>query len=220
MLNEAQRNKYWRAWAAALKALRKLGHDKPDQELRYWVTFQALGREKSMTAFSNGDFDRFLAVCAGYSRMGDLDLQLALQDMPRTRAMLIAEPFLDEIGVEQHGREAYVRAIYRRVQAKRDAVLELEQIPDDDLALVISALLHTAQHKHGVEHQHPHSGKGRARYDHQVGARRERRAEVPGIVEIPHEPAPAPVARPAAARGVRPAKVANLKPGETYDFFG
>jgi hypothetical protein len=174
-VNPAQEGKYWRTWAQTLKALRALGHSKPADELRHWVHLQSLGRDKKHVQFNNSDFDAFLRICAGYIRMGDVGEQLRLLDMPITRALMIAEPWLDEIGVENHGREAYLRAIYQRVQLKRpernEQVFPLEQLPDHDIPLIVSALVHTAQHKHGIKHQHSIAGHGRARFDHHVGQR-------------------------------------------------
>lgn len=63
-----------------------------------------------------------------------------------------------------------MRAIYERVQARRAQPIELEQIPDADIPLILAALTHTAEHKVKRGHNHPYAGKGRARYDHHVGA--------------------------------------------------
>ncbi len=197
-MNHSQEGKYWRVWSATLKALRGLGHDRPADVLRHWIHVRAIGRDKAHLAFNNHDFDGFLRICAGYTHMEDVALQLRLLAMPVERAMLIAAPYLDEIGVEQPGREAYVRAIYKRVQARRpergEPVFELDQIPDDDLPLIISALLHTAQHKHRIGHNHPITGRGRARYDHRVGERR--RKHPPGEQRAAVDQAPAAPARP------------------------
>jgi 2-iminobutanoate/2-iminopropanoate deaminase len=71
-----QESLYWREWSAARAALRELGHKIPDNELRHWLTAQALGKDKPHRAFTNLDFDRFLGVARGYSSMADLGEQL------------------------------------------------------------------------------------------------------------------------------------------------
>ena len=164
---------YWREWGTVRIALRKLGHKKPDGELRHWLTIQALGVDKSHKVFNNHDFDRWLAVARGYTLMGDLDEQLRLIAQPLARCMFACRSLLVKCAIEEHGQEAYVRAIYQRVQARRSHAYDLDDIPDEDLPLILAALTHTAEHKNKVGHNHPFSGKGRARYDHQVGANSE-----------------------------------------------
>lgn len=174
-MTTAQERKYWRTWADTLQALRELHHTKTADELRHWTHVLALGRDKSHKLFNNVEFDAWLRVSAGYVRMADLDEQLRLQAMPATRTLIVCEPVLDAAGIDAAGRPNYVRAVYKRIQAKRDVQLELEEITDEDIALVYSALLHTAQHKQGAAHLHSRTGRGRARYDHHVGARQEDR---------------------------------------------
>lgn len=168
-----QEKLYWREWSAARAALRDLGHKLPDNELRHWLTTQALGEDKPHKAFNNVDFDRFLGVARGYSAMADLGEQLRLQEQPLKRCLFACNALLNILKIEFPGREAYVRAIYTRVQARREQPIDLEQIPDADIPLILAALTHTAEHKHKVGHNHPYAGKGRARYDHQVGSRSE-----------------------------------------------
>ncbi|MBK8477483.1 MAG: hypothetical protein IPL39_14615 [Opitutaceae bacterium] len=168
-----QENLYWRDWSAARAALRELGHTLPDNALRHWLTVQALGEDKSHKAFNNLDFDRWLAVARGYSAMADLGEQLRLLEQPVRRCMFAANALLNILKIEAPGREAYVRAIYKRVQARRAQAIDLDEIPDADIPLILAALTHTAEHKNKVGHNHPYSGKGRACYDHQVGARSE-----------------------------------------------
>lgn len=165
-----QESLYWREWASARAALRDLGHKLPDNELRHWLTAQALGADKPHRAFNNIDFDLWLGVARGYSAMADLGEQLRLQEQPLRRCLFACNALLNILKIEFPGREAYVRAIYKRVQARREQPIELEQIPDADIPLILAALTHTAEHKTGAGHNHPFSGKGRARYDHHVGA--------------------------------------------------
>ena len=102
-------------------------------------------------------------------------------------------------------REAYIAGIYRNVQRKRVATgareLELRETPDEDLGLEIAALTQTVQHKLGIEHNHPHVGRGpQSRFAHRVG---HRRAE-----------AEAGKGEDTAARPEAPAKL--LQPGEDF----
>lgn len=60
-----QESLYWCEWSAARAALRELGHKLPDNDLRHWLTAQALGEDKPHRAFNNLDFDRFLGVARG-----------------------------------------------------------------------------------------------------------------------------------------------------------
>lgn len=168
-----QESLYWREWGAVRSALRDLGHNLPDNELRHWLTTQALGEDKPHRAFNNLDFDRWLGVARGYTAMADLGEQLRLQEQPLKRCLFAANALLNILKIEFPGREAYVRAIYKRVQARREQPIELEQIPDADIPLILTALTHTAEHKTGTGHNHPYAGNGRARYDHQVGSRSE-----------------------------------------------
>jgi hypothetical protein len=162
---------YWREWGVVRIALRKLGHKKPDGELRHWLTIQALGADKSHKFFNNHDFDRWLAVARGYTLMGDLDEQLRLIAQPLARCMFACRSLLVKCAIEEHGQEAYVRAIYQRVQARRSHAYDLDDIPDEDLPLILAALTHTAEHKGKTGHAHPRSRTGRAAYDHRVGSR-------------------------------------------------
>lgn len=172
-----QEKLYWREWSSARAALRELGHKLPDNELRHWLTTQALGDDKPHRAFTNVDFDRWLSVVRGYTAMADLGEQLRLQEQPLRRCMFACNALLNILKIEFPGREAYVRAIYWRVQAKRsergEVVFTLDDIPDADIPLILAALTHTAEHKNKVGHNHPFSGKDRSRYDHDVGARSE-----------------------------------------------
>lgn len=187
-MNPAQLQKYGICGKQAVDAMRKLAHTGTDRDLRHKCIRLALGRDKEPGRFNNREFDAVLRVFAGYSAMGDLAEQLRLLEQPKLRMMTAAAPYLDEIGVEHDRREQYVRTIYERVQARRpkreERVYSLEEIPDEDLPLVLGALHHTAMHKHGIEHNHPHSGRGRASYDHRVGSRKFREpadAGLPGM---------------------------------------
>ena len=168
-----QESLYWREWSAVRRALPGMSATMTESELRHWLTKQALGEDKPHKAFTNLDFDRWLAVARGYTAMADLGEQLRLQEQPLKRCLFACNALLNILKIEFPGREAYVRAIYKRVQARREQPIDLEQIPDADIPLILAALTHTAEHKVKRGHNHPISGKGCTRYDHHVGARSE-----------------------------------------------
>ena len=164
---------YWREWAAVRRVLPGMSAQKTENEMRHWLTQQALGVDKPHKAFTNLDFDRWLSVARGYTRMDDLGEQLRLIEQPLQRCLFACNALLNILKIEFPGREAYLRTIYKRVQARREQPTDLEQIPDADIPLLLAALTHTAEHKVEHGHNHPRSGRGRACYDHQVGARNE-----------------------------------------------
>lgn len=175
-MNEAQHLKYRICGAQAVKAMKKLGHQGTHKELTAYCRRQALGIDKESVALNNIEFDAVLAVFAGWHSMADLGEQLRLQEQPLKRILFAAAKFLDELEIKAHGREAYLAAIYKRVQggrAKRgEPTFELEGIPDEDFPLVLGALFHTLEHRKKKSHNHPRTGRGRrSRYAHGVGSR-------------------------------------------------
>ncbi|MGH8017024.1 MAG: hypothetical protein ACREIA_01835 [Opitutaceae bacterium] len=184
-MNAAQHRKYCICAAQAAKAMRKLGHEGSDSDLRRFCRVQAIGKDKDSRALNNHEFDRVLMVFAGYHSMADLGEQMRLIEQPLRRLMFAAAPLLDELHIAEEGREAYLAAIYRRVQARRperdEQLYELASIPDEDVPLVLGALNHTVEHKLGIAHQHSRTGRGRARYAHMSRAKT---ADVPHAEEI------------------------------------
>jgi hypothetical protein len=152
-MNEAQHLKYRICGAKAVKAMKQLGHEGTHKELTAYCRRKALGEDKDSRALNNTEFDAVLAVFAGYAEMGNLDEQLRLLDQPLKRILYAARRFLDELDIKEPGREAYLAAIYKRVQAKRPARGEwtyaLANIPDEDFPLILGALNHTLEHKQG-----------------------------------------------------------------------
>jgi len=186
-MNQAQIWKYRAEWAKAWKALRAAGRAEQDQETtrkRWHVLIGAVyrrgpdaGLPKSSTLLTNREFDAFLKRCAATHSPANLEKQLALDAQPEIRALAACAPLLDELAMEEGRRTAYIAGIYANVQRKRaekgERLFELYEMPDEDLQLVLIALTHTVQHKLGIEHNHPRSGRGiRSREDHRVGSRR------------------------------------------------
>ncbi len=186
-MTQAQLLKYRAEWAKAWKALRAAGRAELDQETtrkRWHVLIGAVyrrgreaGQAKSSTVLTNREFDAFLKRCAATHSPASLEKQLALDAQPEIRALTACAPLLDELGMEEGRRSAYIAGIYANVQRKRaeknERVWQLHEMPDDDLQIVLIALTHTVEHKLGIEHNHPRSGRGlRSREDHRVGSRR------------------------------------------------
>ncbi len=182
-MTTAQIWKYRAEWAKAWKHLRAAGVAACDREKtrkRWHVLIGAVyrrGREagvaKSSTVLTNAEFDAFLKRCAATHTPDGLAEQLRLDGQPELRALTACAPLLDEIAMAEESRSGYIAGIYRNVQRTRERALELHEMPDDDLQLVLVALTHTVQHKLGVGHNHPTTGKGpRSQYAHRVGHRR------------------------------------------------
>jgi hypothetical protein len=179
--------KYRAEWAKAWKALRASGLATYDQETtrKRWHLFigavnlrgPEAGQPKSSTRLTNDEFDRFLKRCAAAQEPGSLKRQLDLDDQPLIRLRFATDPLLDLIQMHEEQREAYLAGIYRNLQRPRatkgERVFEIAEMPDADLQLVVGALTHTVKHKLGVEHDHPHTGKGpQSKWAHRVGHRR------------------------------------------------
>ncbi|MDF3059403.1 MAG: hypothetical protein K0R17_3618 [Rariglobus sp.] len=185
-MNQSQIWKYRAEWAKAWKALRAAGTPAADQEKtrkRWHVLIGAvylrgkeIGQPKSSTVLTNAEFDRFLKRCAATHTPDGLAEQLALDDQPLIRLQNATDPLLDLVKMPMEAREAYLAGIYKNVQRKRVREanlreLPLAEMPDCDLQLVVVALTHTVEHKLGVDHNHPRTGKGpKSRFAHEVGA--------------------------------------------------
>ena len=181
-MTESQIWKYRAEWSKAWKCLRASGRPACDQEKtrkRWHVLIGATylrgpsaGEAKSSKVLTNAEFDRFLKRCAATHSADSLAEQMRLDEQPELRALTACEPLLDELAMPGEARAAYVAGIYRNVQRGRDRVVELHEMPDEDLQLVLVALTHTVEHKLGIDHNHPATGKGaRAKYAHRVGHR-------------------------------------------------
>lgn len=186
-MNTSQLYKYRAEWAKAWKALRAAGTPAKEQEAtrkRWHVLIGAvylrgpeIGQPKSSKVLTNSEFDRFLKRCAATHTPAGLMEQLALDDQPLIRLRHATDPLLDLIQMPTDKREAYLGGIYSNVQRKRvreehARELALAEMPDCDLQFVVVALTHTIEHKLGVAHNHPRTGKGpTSRFDHQVGSK-------------------------------------------------
>lgn len=133
------------------------------------------GKPLSSRGMNNHHVDRFLRLCKSYSEPANLKAQLDLDAQPVLRVLTACAPLLDLIEMHEEDREAYIAGIYRNTQRKRireeeSPELSLHEMPDEDLGKVIAALTHTVEHKLGVAHNHPRTGKGAiSRHAHRVG---------------------------------------------------
>ncbi|WP_221029939.1 hypothetical protein [Actomonas aquatica] len=124
---------------------------------------------------NNDHVDDYLKLCRGYSKPGNLNAQMELEEQPVKRALVACKALLDALQIEPAKREAYLAGIYRNTQRKRireEGLVEIhfDRMPVEDLGVVLSALNHTAAHKLGKQHSHPYTGRGdRSRYAHRVG---------------------------------------------------
>lgn len=197
-MNPSQQKMYWAEFQKAWRVLLTLGRKPADREAerkRMHIRIGAVdrkGQPLSSTHLSNRNIDRFLALCRSYSAPANLQAQLDLDAQPTKRALVACEPLLDELGMHHDQREAYVAGIYRNVQRGRARVAELREMPDEDLGLVLAALGHTVRHKLGIDHNHPQTGRGRARWGHRVGKARLDAEPVDAHLEpaLPRESAP------------------------------
>ncbi|MGH8187524.1 MAG: hypothetical protein ACREUC_13270 [Steroidobacteraceae bacterium] len=127
-----------------------------ENDVRAAVTMKAIGRAKSWGApnWQQKEIDRLLAVMWAIAQGGNFSLQLRQQNQPLTRAegSVFAQAMLDAIGIEPHGREAYLNGICQRIHK-----CPLCDITDDGWVAVLAALNHTRLHKQGAAHSHPRS---------------------------------------------------------------
>lgn len=186
-MNDDQLPKYRVNWSKAWKVLRASGVPAADQEKtrKRWHTLigavylrgKEAGLPKSSKHLTNAEFDRFLKRCAATHSADSLKAQFDLDDQPLIRLQHATDPLLDLIKMPMESRENYLAGIYSNVQRKRiretnTREIPLAEMPDADLQLVVIALTHTVEHKLGVDHNHPRTGKGpRSRFDHQVGSK-------------------------------------------------
>lgn len=84
MLTKRQNFLYWTEWNAARKAVLAAGQPEPD---RHTLHISALGYDKSHLTLTNGEFDKILSAFRALSRPSDLDSQVSLASMPRTRVL-------------------------------------------------------------------------------------------------------------------------------------
>ena len=203
-MTDRQLFKYRAEWARAWKILRhRVTTDNETTRKRWHLLIGAVvlrgpnaGEPKSSTRLTNREFDAFLKRCASVHTPEGLERQLELDAMPERRALVACEPLLDEIAMPTESRPAYIAGIYANVQRKRAAagerVFELHEMPDADLQIVLAALTHTVEHKLGIEHNHPTTGKGwRSKYAHRVGRRSGRTGdEADEIADLPIEQPP------------------------------
>lgn len=126
-----------------------------EKAVRQAVTKKAIGLAKSWgDPWSNKEFDHLLAVVWSIAQSGNFDLQMRQvnQALTRAEASGFAQAMLAAIGIEEHGREAYLNGICQRIHK-----VDLSEVDDDQWIDVLGALNHTRLHKQGVAHSHPRS---------------------------------------------------------------
>lgn len=170
-MNKEQIPKYRAEWGKAVKTLLSQGRTRAEIEgLRqkihlkigaYWVV-NGVVKVKSSTRLTNKEFDDFLRETAAIYAGGDLESQLEQLNMPEKRILHACARLFDSIGIGEDGRARYAEGIVKKPLMDCDA---------NDERRIIIALTHTAQHKTGVNHNHPRSGQGRERFDHRVGSK-------------------------------------------------
>jgi hypothetical protein len=100
-----QKALYWREWAAVRRVC-------PEAD-RHTIHVVAFGRDKSSKHInSRGDFDRILSAFRAISQSSNLNAQVRLENMPRTRALHTINSFPSEyviaIAVSKYGtRDVY-----------------------------------------------------------------------------------------------------------------
>lgn len=189
-----QRSMYFAEWRKCWRVivLASGGQTVADEDtVRAGLTVKALGYAKSSRLFDNREFDRVLAAMWAISESSNIDLQLRQINQPFTRAdgSEWAKYYLDAIGIEQRGRNAYLDAIARRI-----CKCALEDVSDENWPDILAALNHTRMHKAGVAHNHPHSGHyKRTQYSHRVGSHPRKHEGRDGSVMAQPEAIPAKV---------------------------
>lgn len=153
-MNAAQLRMYRGEWGKARKALRALGFTPTEADARRKRIHVAAGavkygKPKSSLYLNNGDIDRVLAIFRSYSDPANLQAQLDAVNQPVKRALCAAQFLLEDLGIADASREAYLDGICKRA-CKRS----LLDSTDDDLVTILGALTHTWQHKKDIPHTH------------------------------------------------------------------
>lgn len=160
----------WKKCWAALQESAAVTNFADEKAARVAITRKAIGREKSWgDPWQQKEIDQLLAVMWSISSADSLELQLRQIDQPLTRAegSVFAQQMLTAIGIDPHGREAYLNAICQRIHRK-----PLCDINDAEWRDVLAALNHTRLHKQGVGHFHGKAGGAAARRPSQGASHR------------------------------------------------
>lgn len=143
-----------KCWLAIVRA--SGGQTTADERaVRMGVTAKAVGGPRSWAApWNNHEVDRLLAVMWSIAQPGNFDLQMRQIEQPlrRAEASTLAQALLAAIGIEPHGREAYLDGICHRIHKCALCEIDDTQWPD-----VLAALNHTRMHREGKAHSHPRS---------------------------------------------------------------
>lgn len=139
MLNSAQKGKYWRAWSPCYKAFRANGKPaKEVNEMRHVLHERALGYKVSHKDMTNAEFDLVLAIFKAYSENPDLSGQMDQFDQPILRCKYCVNNYLEDMGIEEWGREAYLEKMTLRICKKFPDECDLK-----DWSKIIAALNYT-----------------------------------------------------------------------------
>lgn len=88
MLSKTQKQLYWREWSAVAKALQAAGKPATSED-RHNLHSQALGKDKSMTDFTNTDLDKVLGEFRAITRPDDLSGQISQAKQSRKRKLYV-----------------------------------------------------------------------------------------------------------------------------------
>lgn len=114
-----QQSLYWREWGNVRRALVAAGRTPAEADAqRHRIHIEQLGRDVSSKRLTNAQLDAVLAGFRAYSRPDDLMAQLRLIDQPEERLAAYkrrAVELAERCGVEEHGVEAYLDTLARRI---------------------------------------------------------------------------------------------------------
>jgi hypothetical protein len=139
-LSTAQQHLHWALWKrvkAKLMPGRETWTKHEETERRHALYVQALGDEKSLTAFDNDDFDKVKAAMLAIVEPTNLNAQLHALNGQRKRLLFGIRRLVKSMGAD----ELYVAGIVRTMNAEGKLGSEdLEQLHPRELTKVMIAL--------------------------------------------------------------------------------
>lgn len=134
-LTKRQLHHHWQLWQAAKAVLmrgRETWTKHEENERRHALYKDALGADKSLTEFTNADFDKVKAAMLAITNPGDLTAQLRQLNQERNRLLY---------GIRKLAGPAYIAAIVHRMNAEGKLhSSDLEELAPADLLKVQIAL--------------------------------------------------------------------------------